>query len=143
MVEINIPKPDDHLTIIYKGEPRELFMSYLRLNAHIRAIQSADRLINIMIDPDMVENTLQLALAPSLDAVDLMTMTLGETDLTSADVDKILFWTRDHLAHFFMKRFQEMADQGQQLGTVADRLKSSLTGLEPSTLSEASAGALT
>lgn len=115
-------------------------MSYLRLNACLRVLGDADRLANIMIDPDTVEGLLKVMLADKVDQLAFLEMELGEADMSQDVVDEILIWVRDHLAYFFMKRFQQLADQGQKLGTVADHLKSSLTGSGPSTFNGAPAG---
>lgn len=139
-MDANIPKPSDHLTVTYKDQSRELFMSFLRLNSCVRILGEPERLSTMLIDPDLAEAALRVMLAEKGGAGEQFDITLEDGDLSNEDVDKILLWVNEHLAHFFMKRFQQLGLQVKELGPTAQALKSSLLGSDDSTSSEASAG---
>lgn len=137
---MDLDKPSDYLTVTFRKERRELFMSFLRLNSCLRLLGEPERLATVMIDPDMTESIMRVMLAEKAGPGEYLDFELGEMDVPPEDVDKILIWVRDHLSYFFMKRFQQLGDQALQLGPVAEALKSSLLGSESSTSSEAAAG---
>lgn len=130
------PRPNERLSIQYKGEDRELFMSYLRLNQCVRVLGSPQDLPTMMLDPDTIETMLAVALADG----PLKDFELQHDDLTHEAVDAILQWVQDHLVYFFMKRFQQLVEHKQQLEPAAQALKSSLLGSGASTSSAAAAG---
>lgn len=139
-MDAELKKPSDRLEIDYKGTPRTLFMSYLRLNSCLRVLGEPERLSTMLIDPDLVEMTLRVMLAEKGGAGTYSDVELEDGDLSNEDVDKTMLWVNEHLAHFFMKRFQQLGEQVKGLGPTAEALKLSLLGSESSTSSEAAAG---
>lgn len=138
--ELNLVRPDERLTVTFRGQSRELFFSFARQNSCLRAVNDPDRLATIMLDPDASEAIIRIMLAEKGGSGEQFEVELGETDISMEDYDKILTWVLDHLTYFFMKRFQGLGNQAKALGPEADRLVSSLTGSANSTSSEASAG---
>ena len=103
-IELQEP-PADRLTIKYKGESRELFMSFMRQNALLRYVDNPTTILTIGIDPDLSEAVIRAML-----------------------VEKITDWVSEHLTYFFMKRFQSMAERGKRLEPIAKALQLSVAG---------------
>lgn len=139
MADLKLDRPNDRLTITFQGQSRELFMSYRRQNNCLRALGDADNLVTLTLNPDMSEAMLKIMLAPTADT-SLYDVELGEDDMSMDDIDKTLVWVRDHLAYFFLKRFQQIGQQANQLEPLAGHLRSSLLGSASSISSEPSAG---
>ncbi|MGH6957625.1 MAG: hypothetical protein ACREEW_13250 [Caulobacteraceae bacterium] len=135
-----IDRPSDRLTIHYKGEPRDLFMSYQRLNSVLRVVGHASNLPNLMVDPDVGEGIIRVMVAAKGSPEGMFDVELEEGDLSMDDFDKILMWARDHVTSFFVKRLQQTGDYAKTLEPMMTALKSSLTGLAPSSSSEVAAG---
>lgn len=137
---MDLEKPDDRLTVNYKGEDRSLFMSYLRLNSCLRVLGDPERLGSLLLDPDLGESVIRVMVAPKGGAGEMFDVELEEEDLSGEDCRRIIDWVQDHLSYFFLSRFQETGKKFELLEPVAAALKSSLTGFDVSTSSEPSAG---
>lgn len=127
---MELDKPSDHLVVTFRGQRRELFMSFLRLNSCVRMLGEPDRLATIMLDPDMAEAVIKIMVAEKGGAGEQFDVELADTDLSGDDVEAVLLWVRDHLAHFFLKRYQQLGEQAKQLAPVTEALRSSLLGSE-------------
>lgn len=138
MSDIELKAPDSRLTVTYRGEQRELFMSFLRMNSCLRMLGEPERLSVMLLDPDTCELMLRVVLAEKGQTG--RDVELQDDDLSDEDVDRILLWVQEHLTYFFMKRFQQLGDKTRALEPIAQRLKSSLVGSEVSSSSEPSAG---
>lgn len=120
---------EDRITVNYKGQDRELFMSYLRLNSCLRVIGNDPRSIAIfMIEPDMVENILRAVLAEKGGAGQMFDVALEDGDLSVGDVDAILLWVQEHFTDFFVKRFQQAQKSAADLEPMIAALASQGTG---------------
>lgn len=139
-MDLELKRPDDRLTIMHQGKERELFMSFLRKNSCIRVLGEFDRLPTMLLDPNISEMVLQVMLAEKAGPGQLFEHELKEDELSADEVDRILLWVHEHLTYFFMMRFQQLGEQTKELGPVAERLKSSMTGSPVSSSNEASAG---
>lgn len=139
-MEVDYKRPNDRLSITYKGEQRELFMSFLRKNSLMRVLGSPDALPTMMLDPNISEMSLQVLLAEGGGAGKFADVELNENDLSEEDADAILKWASDHMAYFFLMRFRQLGSQAKDLEPLVMSLKSSLTGSQGSSSSEVSAG---
>lgn len=120
---------DDKLTVKFRGEDRILFASYLRLNSWLRVVGNAGNIPNILVDPDLSENILRVALAEKGGAGEMFSFELVEGDVSNEDADRILFWAQDHLTDFFMRRLQKINENAAELEPKAKALESQLVGL--------------
>ena len=139
-MDTDLKRPEPRLKITFKGEPRVLFMSYLRQNSCLRVLGEPENLQAVLVDPNISEMVLQVMLAEKAGAGKMFETALNEDDLEYEDVDRILEWVMEHLTYFFMRRFQMLGEQTKNLGPTVTRLQSSLNGSELSSSSEASAG---
>jgi hypothetical protein len=131
---------NDKLTIKWKGQDRELFMSYRRLNSCLRVLGSADNLGYMAVDPDMSENMICVMVADKAGPGHMFEVELEEDDLTADDFDAIVFWVQEHLQDFFIKRFQKAKDQAATLEPLLEALRSSQAGSPASTSESPSVG---
>ncbi|AKU43547.1 tape-measure chaperone [Caulobacter phage Seuss] len=134
------PKPEDYLTITHNGEPRELFMSYLRKNSILRFVDNPTQIVWLSSEPDLIENVMRIMLSPKAGAGGMFEHELTEEEVSEDDVQRIMNWVQDHLTYFFMKRFQDMADRGKLLEPIAKDLLSSVGSSNSSTSETPSAG---
>lgn len=121
-------QPDDHLKITFQGQPRELFLSFLRLNSALRVISNANNLGLILIDPDIGENLVKVAVAPDKGTGSMFDVELRDGDISMADYDAILLWMQDHLASFFVRRFQQAQEKAAKLEPLVTALNASTVG---------------
>ena len=124
-IELQEP-PADRLTIKYKGESRELFMSFMRQNALLRYVDNPTTILTIGIDPDLSEAVIRAMLVEKIS--DIHDFNLEEGDVSNEDAEKITDWVSEHLTYFFMKRFQSMAERGKRLEPIAKALQLSVAG---------------
>lgn len=141
------PLPEDRLIIGYgepdadgKREDKTLFFSFLRQNVLLRFIEGPPQVINMRADPDLCEVVLKVLLAEKGGAGKSLDVELDEDAISGDDVDRVISWVQDHMTHFFMKRFQEMAQRAAALEPAAKALQSSALGSAPSGSPTASAG---
>jgi hypothetical protein len=135
-----VKRPEDRLEINFRGEPKELFMSYQRLNSAIRVLGDPNNIIHMMIDPDISENMLRVAVAPKGSPESMFEMELDDDDFSLDEADRVLIWVRDHITGFFARRLQQSQEFAKQLEPMMIALKSSLIGSAPSNSSGAAAG---
>jgi hypothetical protein len=135
-------EPEARLTIQYEGKPRELFMSFLRLNALLRLIEDPTHAVRVMLDPDLSEDTLKTLLSPSIRNGEHFTFDLDDTLISNEDCERVLDWAQDHLLYFFTKRFQQIGQKAKDLEPLAQALLSLAPGSSPSTSETTSAGPL-
>lgn len=125
--EIQLQEPPaDRISIKYKGEDRELFMSFMRQNALLRYVDDPTRVLMIGVDPDLSEALIRVMLVDKIK--DVHDFILEEEDVSNEDAEKITEWVSEHLTYFFMKRFQSMAERGRRLEPIAKALQSSVAG---------------
>ena len=133
-------KPEAYLTVLFKGERRELFMSFQRLNSLLRDIEDPRRILQISVDPDLGEAVLRVCLAPTSVPGAAFEFELVDDMISNEDVELILDWAADHLVHFFLTRFHRLAQKAALLEPIAKALQSSQPGSGDSTLPIAAAG---
>ncbi|AKU43546.1 tape-measure chaperone [Caulobacter phage Seuss] len=95
------PKPEDYLTITHNGEPRELFMSYLRKNSILRFVDNPTQIVWLSSEPDLIENVMRIMLSPKAGAGGMFEHELTEEEVSEDDVQRIMNWVQDHLTYFF------------------------------------------
>lgn len=134
------PQPNDRITITHNGEPRELFMSWLRKNSILRFVDNPTQIIWLSSEPDLIENVMRIMLAPKAGAGGMFEHELTEEEVNEDDVQRVMAWVQDHLTYFFMKRFQDMAERGKVLEPIAKGLVSSVNSSTDSTSTTPSAG---
>lgn len=122
---------EDRLSITYKSEPKELFMSFLRLNTCLRIVGDPSGLATMLIDPDMGENIIRCALSEKGGAGEMFSVELEDGDISMKDYDAILMWTQEHLASFFLLRLAQVQKVQSQLEPLVQAaLKSPSPGSE-------------
>ena len=122
--------PEDRLTITYKGEEKELFMSFLRLNSCQRVVGNADRVALMMIDPDVGEMLVKAMVADKGGAGHMFDVELADGDLSTEDFDRILLWVQEHLTSFFIRRLQAASKNAKTLSQTVAALRLSEAGSE-------------
>ena len=133
VAEMTLPsRPEDKITIVFAGEPREIFMSFLRLNSLLRVVDEAPRVVMITVDPDLGEMVLR-ALLVEKPGADMFDFVLEEGVISNEAVERLQMWAQDHLTYFFMKRFQQIGQTAAKLEPLAKALQSSAPGSAPST----------
>lgn len=137
--DTNIERPQDRIKIMVGEVERELFMSFQRLNNCLALLSDPDNLPSLMIDPFLGDAILRTMVAET-PSTPVDTVEVAEGAISMDDYDKVLLWVRDHLSHFFLKRFQQLGEQAKKLEPAAERLVSSLTGSQASSSSAPSAG---
>lgn len=139
------PKPEDRITIRFKKDDGEvvervLFMSWMRQNSISRFLTTPQDVIYLLADPDNGENVLRIMLAEKGGAGEMLKGELPEDAISAEDYERVLVWVQDHMTHFFMKRFQDLALKAKALGPMAKALMSSAPGSPGSDGQTASAG---
>jgi hypothetical protein len=124
-----IPIPPARLEITHRDGPRELFMSFLRLNQCLRMLGEPDRLPFLVYDPDLSEMILKVMLDSKAGPAGGLDYPLAEDELTADEIEKILMWVQGHLMSFFARQFQMSAKQAANLEPITAALQSSLPGL--------------
>lgn len=112
---------DDRLTITFRGEKKELFMSFKRLNQCIRAVGNGDDFQGVITDPDTSEFLLQILLAEKGQSP--IEVDLDDDDLSREDFDKAVSWITEHLIGFFVTKFQEAVGRAEQLQPLKEHLQ--------------------
>lgn len=131
-------KPDDRLTITYKGQERDLFFSFMRQNMLLKHFPEPTNAFEAMIDPYMAETVLAILLVDNPKHIDKFD--LDETDVSREDTELVLNWAAEHLIYFFMHKFQLVADKATVLEPLLQALQSSNPGSQGSTSTTPAAG---
>lgn len=119
-------RPDDRLTVTYKGNEKVLFMSFLRQNALLRIMDNPQSIMMLQVDPDLSELSIKALLAEKPE--NFAAFELEETDLSQEDFERIIDWVQDSMSYFFMKRFRKMGEKADSLEPLAKALLSSAPG---------------
>lgn len=94
----------DKIQVTFKGEPRDVFMSFMRLNNCVRIV-GPQQFEGIVIDPDAAELIVQALLAPQ--DTNFVDFRLAEDDMSMEDFEKIVSWAEEHLADFFARKLEK------------------------------------
>lgn len=131
-------KPDDRLTIDFRGASRELFFSFTRQNMLLKHFPEPTNAFEAMIDPYMAETVLAILLVDNPKQIDQFE--LDELDVSREDIEKVLNWAAEHLIYFFMHKFQLVAEKATALEPLLQALQSSKAGFQSSTSTTPAAG---
>jgi len=112
---------NDRLTITFRGEAKELFMSFKRLNQCVRVVGNGEDFAGVVTDPDTAELLVQVLLAEK--GQNPIEVELDEEDMSREDFEAIVSWTTEHLIGFFVTKFQEAVGRADQLKPLKDHLQ--------------------
>jgi hypothetical protein len=137
-----VARPNDRLTIQLGEEPRELFMSYNRLNFCVAAMENDPSLLeSVMIDPAYSHAMVAAALGNKGADGKFELFDLDTVELSKEQFEEVLEWAIAHVADFFVKRLEGVAKIAKAHQPTMEALKSSLAGFAASDGKTPSAGA--
>ena len=121
-------------------------MTYGVLNDLTKIGIDIQELGTLIIDPQVRDATLRITLTPrneegDFDTSDGEPMTINQLKLSVDEVQDVLEWVVDHIAHFFMRSIEQAARLRAKYADRAESLlTSSLSGSENSASKSPSAG---
>lgn len=133
--------PAEHIDVRIGGKATTIFMSFGMRRALVAALGSMEHIDRILIDADLGDRLMAVALQERDKAGKITTpKELDDIEISLADADALLNWISEHLLDFFMKRLESTKAVGDKFGPMLLNLMASMTGSEASASPTASAG---
>lgn len=133
---------NDTLTVTIGGVEKTFFMSYNRLRMAVAVIGgNAELLETSGLDPETADQYVCIALAEKIEGSQkLIPIDLDEVEIDLQTYEQANRWVLSHIADFFVKRLQGVADLVTSNVEQIKALQSSTAGSAASILSPPAAG---
>lgn len=102
--EIEVPIPEDTLTVSLRNGQQELFMSAGMIRELVHYVGTNEDFVKLWVDPSMQDMLMSVVFVPRDEKGKMLDeeFHIGQVQLGAMESKKVLNWIEGHILHFFI-----------------------------------------